>query len=144
MQQVRSDTPRFSIRGLLLLTVIVAVLAAVVAGAQRISARKKAEIARLTEQSDRTKVRIVQRIEAIRAQLGRVPRDQTELEELLGEPMPAAYEDGIAEPIGYRKTGASRYQLMYTSYYDDDWNYDSDWIYDSAAPKAGWVHHYFD
>jgi HAMP domain-containing protein len=122
----KNEAIQFSMRRLLVAVAIVAVVFACLAALQRRVSRRNAEIARLAKQSERTKVDIVERIDAIRVKLGRVPRDQAELEEMLGEPMPAAYEDGIAEPITYKRTGASSYRLKYTSYYDDDWNYVSD------------------
>ena len=77
------------------------------------------------------KAALVRDAEAIRAKLGRAPEDQTELEGLLGKPLPAFLHEYGASEIRYRKTGVNSFHLWY-SYWDP-------WYYDSNTPNAGWV-----
>ncbi|HEX6960821.1 MAG TPA: hypothetical protein VF175_03065 [Lacipirellula sp.] len=51
--------------------------------------------------------------------------------------MPVVYEEDHPLPIMHSRTGQGTYQLIYTSFWTDDW------IYDSRSPKAGWVQHFF-
>ena len=86
---------------------------------------------------------LVMEAETIRARLGRAPRDQVELESLLGRPMPQVHDEslyfgGASRPqVNYRRTGDNSFQLQYELWATDDW------IYDSTKPAAGWVQHWY-
>ena len=86
---------------------------------------------------------LVTEAEAIRARIGRAPRDQAELELLLGRPMPQVHDaglyfGGVSRPqVNYRRTGENSFQLQYELWATDDW------IYDSTKPGAGWVQHWY-
>jgi hypothetical protein len=71
----------------------------------------------------------VDQIETLRLELGRVP-EESELNDLLTEPLPEINWDGWNTRIKYQKTGDDKYQLWYTN--SDVYNYDS------STPDRGW------
>jgi hypothetical protein len=80
---------------------------------------------------------IVKEVEEIRARIGRAPKDQAELESLLGKPMPVVHDGTYETPINYWRTGEDSFYLQYELWATDDW------IYDSKKPNAGWVQHFY-
>jgi len=87
---------------------------------------------------------LVMETEAIRARLGRAPRDQAELESFLGRPMPLVHDESLyfgggasRSQIHYSRTGDNSFRLQYELWATDDW------IYDSTKPAAGWVQHWY-
>jgi hypothetical protein len=86
---------------------------------------------------DATVKSIVEDVEAIRAKLGRAPKDQAELELHLGRPMPVVHDGMYPVPIRYRCTGDDSFILKYELWATDDW------IYNSTALSAGWVQHWY-
>src|SRR4029079_8102749 len=55
---------------------------------------------------DRVTLReLVMAVESIRARLGRAPRDQAELESLLGRALPNVHDEGRPTPVHYGRTG---------------------------------------
>jgi hypothetical protein len=71
----------------------------------------------------------VAQIEAIRGKLGRVP-EESELDDLLAEPLPEINWDGWNTQINYQRIGEHTYRLWYVNW--DIYNYDS------STPKKGW------
>jgi len=71
----------------------------------------------------------VDQIEALRIALGRVP-EESELDDLLTEPLPEINWDGWNTRIKYHKNGDDNYLLWYT-------NWDV-YYYDSSTPERGW------
>jgi hypothetical protein len=76
-------------------------------------------------------------VNAVCDRLGRTPRDQAELEQLMGKPMPSVHDNGYPTPIHYQRTSDTSYLLQYELFATDDW------IYDSRKPDAGWVQHWY-
>ena len=68
---------------------------------------------------------------------GRAPADQTELESLLGRPLPNVHDNEFPRTVHYHRLDADRFQLHYELWATDDW------IYDSAKPDAGWVQRWY-
>jgi hypothetical protein len=64
-------------------------------------ARREAELERLEELDHAAVQELVKDINAIKADLGRNPKDETELVELRGKPMPVYHDDGVPRPIVY-------------------------------------------
>jgi hypothetical protein len=128
---------QFSLRGLLVVVSLIALCAGAVGLLNRREARRKAELAKLAELDKTTVVVIVKDVEAVRAELGRAPKDEDELETLLGRKMPVVHDNGHPTPINYRRTGNNSFMLQYELWATDDW------IYDSTIPQAGWVQHYY-
>ena len=114
---------------------VLAVVFAVAAYFQRQASRREAELARLAELDRKTTSTIVKDVEAIRAKLGRAPKDEEELEMHLGRSLPVVHDYGHPTPINYHRTGTDSFVLQYELWDTDDW------IYDSASPQAGWVQH---
>lgn len=124
-------------RALLLVVTIMALLAAVISQLYRADAREKARLSELAALDKKTTAGIVNDVEAIRAKLGRAPKDEDELEAILGRPLPMVHDNGHPTSINYRRTGEDSFMLQYELWATDDW------IYDSTAPQAGWVQHYY-
>jgi hypothetical protein len=134
---INQDARRHGPFGLLGLLTVTAVILAGVAALYYRAEFRRAERARLAEQDRITLSQIVKETEAIRARLGRAPRDQQELESLLGRPMPHVHDEGRPTPIDYLRTGEDSFVLHYELWATDDW------IYDSTKPEAGWVQHWY-
>jgi len=116
------EAPRFSMRWLLVWVAVIAAVCAVLTYPYR------------REKFDRTiRAAIANETEAIRTTLGRAPRDQQELEALLGRPMPSAHDILGMAPIRYHRTGENSFILRYDVYGTDNWTYDS------SYPEAGWI-----
>jgi len=76
----------------------------------------------------------VAQVEAIREELGRVPRND-ELADLLEKPLPSIQINGVAHPIEYNRESPDHYHLYFLVYWDA---YDI-YRYDSRSPRKGWV-----
>lgn len=85
--------------------------------------------------NERTRATIVNEIEALRKQLGRVPKNQSELQSLLGIPLPPIVGSYGNSEIYYTATSSDGFCLNYR-------NPDSfrSWSYDSNRPNVTWVH----
>ena len=129
------NVPRFSVRGLLLVTVVVALIVAVFGGVLRDEARRRADEKRFAEEDAKTRTRLVDDINAICATLGRVPEDQNELERLLGGHMPEVHlGPKTMISIFYFSPAKDRFKLNHLIIGNGDLL-----VYDSATPKAGWT-----
>jgi hypothetical protein len=139
--QRNPDTPRFSIRGLLIFTVLVAVFAAGASALMRIDARLRAEKARVAKMNAQTRAKIVKEIDAIRARLGRAPENERELVRLMGGSMPEVDVLGHPVSIEYDRTGTNSYKLHHWELSNGDW-----YECDSSVPQAGWtaIHDWFE
>jgi hypothetical protein len=136
-QSATTRKPQFSIRTLLIVT---AILAVPIAGISYLVHRRNAwlaEVEQRAEQDPITVRQIVLDVDAVCERLGRAPKDQTELESLMGKPMPNVHDNGYPIPIHYVRTSESSYMLQYELSATDDW------IYDSTKPEAGWVQHWY-
>lgn len=96
-----------------------------------------AEIRRLAEQDKITVRQIIIDVDAACKLLGRTPKDQEELELVMGKRMPMVHDSGYPTPISYWRTSDTSYQLRYELWATDDW------IYESQNPGAGWVQHWY-
>jgi hypothetical protein len=138
---VASDVPRFSLRALIVAITVISVciwlVSSVVAYLSNLESRRQNELTRLAILDKATLVAIVDDVEAVRAKLGRTPNDKSELEALLGRPLPFVHDNGNRRPINYFKTGINSFMLQYELWATDDW------IYNSDDPKAGWVQHWY-
>ena len=132
-----SQAPRFSLRALLIVVTLTGLLAAVFSYLYRKDAREKARLAELFKLDKKTTAEIVTDVEAIRVKLGRAPKDEAEVEAILGRPMPVVHDYGHPTPIFYHRTGKNSFKLQYELWDTDDW------VYDSTAPQAGWVQHWY-
>ncbi len=101
---------------------------------RQITEAQKAELSRRDEIA---KAHLVDSLDRIRAELGRVPRDIKELEELWGEPMPKVHDNGVEVPIFYHRLGDDHFLLQYELWATDDW------VFDSDKPDAGWVQKFY-
>lgn len=129
--------PQYSIGCLLLAT---AILAVPVAGFSYLLHRRNVwlvEIERRQKQDVHTVKKVVIDVETLCKQLGRAPKDQGELESLMGTPLPNVHDNGYPTPIHYQRTGETSFMLQYELWATDDW------IYDSTKPEAGWVQHWY-
>lgn len=129
--------PQYSIGCLLLAT---AILALPVAGFSCLLHRRnawRAEVERREKQDVLTVKQVVIDVETLCRKLGRAPKDQEELEFLLGTPLPNVHDNGYPSPIHYMRTGETSFMLQYELWATDDW------IYDSTKPEAGWVQHWY-
>lgn len=135
-----SEYPRFSLRALLVAFTIVALcvgsVSALVAFSHRREAIKQAESKRLADLDRATLIAVVEEVKAVQARIGRAPKDEAELETLMGRAMPVVHDHGYATSISYQRTGNNSFILIYTLLATDDW------IYDSNKPDAGWVQHW--
>jgi len=102
---------------------------------QRSAWREK--LAQLDKQDVETLKQLVDDVESIREELGRAPGSQSELESILGRPLPKVHDGGYPTSVNYRRTGEDSYTLQYELWATDDW------IFDSANPDAGWVQHFY-
>jgi hypothetical protein len=102
---------------------------------QRSAWREK--LAQLDKQDVETLKQLVDDVESIREELGRTPGSQSELESILGRPLPKVHDGGYPTSVNYRRTGEDSYTLQYELWATDDW------IFDSANPDAGWVQHFY-
>ena len=128
---------QFSIKTLLLVTAIVALpVAGIMCITQRRSAWQ-AEVKRRADQDVFTVKQIVIEVDAAYQTLGRAPKDQAELESVIGKSMPNVHDNGYPTPIHYMRTSETSYLLQYELWATDDW------IYDSTKPQAGWVQHFY-
>lgn len=129
--------PQYSIGCLLLAT---AILALPVAGFSYLLHRRNAwlaEVERRKTQDVHTVKQVVIDVETLCKSLGRAPKDQEELESLMGTPLPNVHDNGYPTPIHYWQTGETSFMLQYELWATDDW------IYDSTKPEAGWVQHWY-
>ena len=129
--------PQYSIGCLLLATAIFAVP---VAGLSYLLHCRNAclvEVERRTTQALHTVQQIAIDVEKLCKKLGRAPKDQEELESLIGKSLPNVHDNGYPTPIHYWQTGDTSFMLQYELWATDDW------IYDSAKPEAGWVQHWY-
>lgn len=77
-------------------------------------------------------------VEGVRTRLGRAPHHETELESLLGRPLPQMYDEGGRRaPLSYYRTGDDSFILKFELWATDDWTYDS------TKPEAGWVQSFY-
>jgi hypothetical protein len=126
-----------SILSRLPLLMVAAAVVGVVAWASYQCGYRHAERAYQAEFDRATLREIVKDVDAIRTRLGRAPKDQAELESLLGRPMPHVHDEGRPTPVNYRRTGDNSFQLQYKLWVTDDW------IFDSTKPDAGWVQRFY-
>ena len=122
---------RFSMRWLLAAIALVAVVLSCCSGVVRYGEQRRAEAGRRDDLNTQTKANIVEAVEGLRAELGRAPANQEEVEKLLGKPMPVFIHEHGVSPIKYRQTGVDSFVLDYSLW--------DPWYYDSLTPKAGWV-----
>lgn len=128
---------QFSIKTLLVVVTLSAIpLAALSYLIQRRNAWV-AEIKRRAEEDKVTVKQIVIDVNAVCQRLGRTPKNQAELERIMGKPMPNVHDNGHPTPIHYMRTSDASYLLQYELWATDDW------IYDSKNPDAGWVQHFY-
>lgn len=85
---------------------------------------------------------LIEDVDKICDRLGRAPLDQSEVESLLGRPIPRVHDEGlmggrIERPVYYQKTAGDSYQLTYELMATDDWTYES------INPEAGWVQSWY-
>jgi hypothetical protein len=73
------------------------------------SVRWNAEVERLAKVDEATRNQIVQDVEAVRAKLGRVPKDQTELEIVMEKPMPKVHPGGYPTNVYYFRKSDDTY-----------------------------------
>jgi hypothetical protein len=136
-----SERPQFSLRKLLATFTVIALCIGVASASARYAKRRdairRAELAQLDKLDDATIKSIVMEVEAIRAKLGRAPKDEAELEIHLGRPMPVVHDGIHPTLINYWSTGEDSFMLQYELWATDDW------IYDSTIPNAGWVQHWY-
>jgi hypothetical protein len=128
------ELPRFSLRALLIVVVVVSLICA--AGTllgNRIPKHRASE-----EQRTKTILTALSttatEAEAIRAKLGRAPADVKELEQLMGHSIP----EFLGRSVEYRRTSANSYELIFFV----EWlpGFNEDWlVYDSSRPAAGWM-----
>jgi hypothetical protein len=128
---------KFGTRRMLLGIVPIALCAAVAGYFVRQQERREAALARFAELDKVTVVEIVKEVEEICVRLGRSPKDEAELEAILGRPMPVVHDGIHPTPIFYYRTGEKDFKLKYELWATDDW------VYDSTAPQAGWVQHWY-
>jgi hypothetical protein len=131
--QPSHDLPYYSLRRLLVVTAIVAVFVAGISSLARKQSRRRAEEFRVAKADAETRINLVKKIDALSAELGRVPEDERELVQLLGGPMPQVDVAGRAVAIQYRRTGPNSFTLYHWEWEDADY-----YLYDSTASKAGW------
>lgn len=127
--QLSSDTLRFSLHTLLLAMVVASIALGCLSLLKQAFDKNEAEYVRLARLHKQALEQAVQETEAVRQMLGRTPESQAELEAILEQSLPTAYEDGHALPIRYSRLDGRHYQLRYSSF----------WTYDSRTPAAGWV-----
>jgi hypothetical protein len=96
-----------------------------------------ADVERRQRQDLHTLKQVVIDVESVCRKLGRSPKNQSELESLMGKPLPNVHDNGHPTPIHYQSTGQTSYMLQYELWATDDW------IYDSTTPTAGWVQHWY-
>ena len=131
-----SEAPQYSLRTLLIAVLVVSLCLGVVAFFRIRAGRWQAELDRLAKIDKVTMEEIVKDVEAIRTRLGRAPKDQSEVEALLGKRMPVVHDHGYPTPVYYFRKSDNRFYLHYELLDTDDW------IYDSDIPKAGCVQHW--
>ena len=129
--------PQFSLRTLIVIVTLVALPLGLIAYVNHRNALRRIELKRLAQKDKITVNTIVEKVEAIRAHLGRAPEDEAELESLLGEPMPVVHDNGYPSPINYQRIGQDSFLLQYELWETDDW------IYYSTKPESGWVQHWY-
>lgn len=134
---MNSESPKFSIRFLLIVTTLAAIP---IAGFSCEANRRKAwrlKLDQLAKQDVETLKQIVIDVEEVRAKLGRVPDSQEELEALLGRKLPKVHDYGHPTPINYWRISSDSYRLQYELWATDDW------IFHSSNPGAGWVQQFY-
>ena len=117
--------------------VVLCVVSSVIAYLDNRQARKQEELSRFKRLDTATLEVLVRDVEAIRAKLGRAPKDRKELEEILGMPIPKIHDVRYPIQINYLRTGDNSFMLQYELWETDDWTYDS------KKPNAGWVQHFY-
>jgi|SRR3972149_1492172 len=131
-----SDAPRFSLRSLLFVVLVISLGLGFLGVLKQRSDRLRSKLEQLAKEDKATLKAIVRDVDAIRAKLGRAPKDEAELVALLGKPMPVVHDQGVPTSVRYYCNGDG-YTLVYTLWATDDW------VYDSDKPKDGWVQHYY-
>jgi hypothetical protein len=94
-------------------------------GNAAVASRQRKEI----KANNTAMTKAVAQIELLRRKLGRIP-EESELDDLLTEPLPEINWDGWNTRIKYHKSNEDSYLLWYT-------NWDV-YYYDSSTPKKGW------
>jgi hypothetical protein len=135
------NSPPLSVRSVLfgstLIAYIVALFVVLVWQHDKREAFRRTEAIRLLDLDNKTRATIINDVESLRSKLGRAPKDQAELESLLGKPMPVVHDNGYPVPILYLRIRPNSFILKYELGATDDW------IYNSDKPMAGWVQHWY-
>jgi hypothetical protein len=126
------ELPRFSLRALLILVALVAIVLVPIAYIRNQIIRERAELEQLEKQNEVTRARIVKDVMDLQARLGRPPNDESELVALLGRPMPKVHLHSVPVQIRYERRGQG-FELVHLSIADD---YS---VFHSSNPGAGWV-----
>lgn len=129
--------PQYSVGCLLLSVTFAALLLAWLGYLFHLRNAWLAEVEMQQKQDKLTVRQVVVDVEAACKKLGHAPKDQEELESVLGKPLPNVHDDGYPTPIHYQRTGETSFILQYELFATDDW------IYDSSRPEAGWVQHWY-
>lgn len=128
---------QYSLQSLLLVMTLLSIPLATVAYVVHQRNAWNKELERREAQNLVVVEQIVADVDALVQRIGRAPKDQDELETLLGKPMPIVFDGLFESPIYYRRTGDASYCLRYELWATDDW------IFDSTDPEAGWVQHFY-
>jgi hypothetical protein len=128
-----APTSQFTLQTLLIVISLLIVCLALIVVFRIRAVHRNAELERLAKVDEATMDQIVKDVEAVRTKLGRVPKDQTELEQLLGKSMPEVHPRGYTENVFYFRKTDNSYFLYFPTGMDEDRYYDSD------NPKAGWL-----
>ena len=129
----KPEKTQFSLRALLLGVVVCSVMLAGIAYLKQLEERGYAEHLRQEKHNRTVLVEVVNDIQALRAKLGRTPKDAAEVETLLGKPLPVVYVEGRAVPIKYFCTGNNSFRLSFSL------GDDGGCIYDSRDAQVRWV-----
>jgi hypothetical protein len=128
---------QFSLRAVFYVTAAAALFTALLAALDHHVERQKVEELRISKENQAIRESIVLEVEAVRARLGRAPADQSELEVILGRPLPSVSEYGHELSIRYHTEGANDFILEHLSFGNGDYL-----NYHSNAANAGWTPFY--
>jgi hypothetical protein len=128
-QQARRWT-QFSLRALLRLTSILAIVLAVAMSVYRFRERQAAERARQAERTRLVLEQTAKEVESLCRKLQRSPKDERELDSLLGKPLPVVNDHGVEKQVIYYANDETSFCLVVAGWYD--------LVYDSTKPNSGW------